>query len=202
MSVIAYRTWTVAPVAGILMPANAPTYHGQAGWIKTRLPLWTRGWLTSTATANCHAKDGGNHRAPDPGCVCGIYAWKRPIDPGWTSQWNKTQPDHVAVGVVQLWGRMCDGPNMTGYRAQHARIVALTPDPAGNFDRTAYPDAQVYPDLLTMYSEWDTTPELGFAMNADHAATHAENARRPTRKDHCLGCGEKIGDRQKTVDYD
>jgi len=198
VSVIAYRTWNAAPFAGILTPANGSMYADRRNLLQ-----WERTWETPAVTAVCHVEGLPPHRAPAPGCTCGIYAWKRPIDPGWINQWNKGGRDNVVVGVVRLWGRMCDGPGMTGYRAQRARIVALVPNDNRNVDLAAqYPDVQIYPDLFTMYSEWDTTPELGFAMNADVADTRRRVARRVGWYGFCLGCGDRITGRQQTVDYD
>ena len=57
------------------------------------------------------------HRAPDPDCRCGIYAWHELPSPG-----PVPDPDRV-FGVVALWGRI--EVHADGMRAQHARIAAL-----------------------------------------------------------------------------
>ncbi|MEX5637234.1 hypothetical protein [Parafrankia sp. FMc2] len=193
MSVIAYRAWNVAPGLGILTPANVDITHDPQ-------PR-DRCWASSTITAKCRER---RHRAPipSPRCTCGIYAWKRPVDPDLTNHWTAAPAANVAVGVVQMWGRMCDGPKATGYRAQHARIVALVADPAGNLDRSRYPDVAVYPDLLTMYSEWDTTPELGFAADAHPAEGRQISMLLWGGTDRCISCGDTVNAGEEVVKYD
>lgn len=164
----------------------------------SELPAWARAWETGTATAVCRRT---RHAVPPPtpGCTCGIYAWKRPVDPGRVGRDVPPHfyPSRVAVGVVRLWGQMCDGPATTGYRAERARVVALVADEAGRFDPNRYPDVRVYPNLRSMYSEWDVTPELGFATDAPVA----ESRRRLVERLGCLACGDPITSRHKTVDY-
>ena len=60
--------------------------------------------------------------APDLDCTCGIYATRRLRDPG--SAW-RSGPQYAVhvVGAVALWGRVVE--HESGYRAQHARPVAL-----------------------------------------------------------------------------
>lgn len=106
-------------------------------------------------TARCPGGAGRFHLPPNPRCRCGIYGWKRPVDPALVGE--------LVGGVVLLWGRMCDGERMTGYRAQYARIVALAFD--ARVDRDRYP-VRWYPDLPTMYGDWDVSPELGWAKDA------------------------------------
>lgn len=170
---VAYRAWRVGAGGELSAVAVSATWSG------------------AKLTAHCAA---GNrrrfHLPPNPDCRCGIYAWKRPIDPGGTTQWTSAAPEHVTVGVVRLWGRMCDGEKMTGYRAQHAQVVALVPDPAGQLDRDRYPQVRYYPDLLTMYGDWDVSPELGFAEDAATAAERGELVYRRSGTDVCLACGE------------
>lgn len=199
MSVFAYRAWVVQ-LDGMLTPARLPVRglppgaEDPAAWARA----WVRAWETGTATATCprmHCV-----APPNPDCTCGIYAWKRPVDPGAVGRAARAQPSHVAVGVVRLWGQMCDGTNMTGYRAEHAQVVALVADKAGNFDRGRYPGVRVYPDLISMYSEWDITPELGFAADA-LAASHRRGLVEAVAPGRCLACSEPVTPRQRSVDY-
>lgn len=149
MSVVAYRAWNVSP-QGLLASVGV-----------------SASWDGAEIKARCTVGKGGRfHLPPNPSCRCGIYAWKRPIDPEYINQWSKAPAEEVAVGVVLLWGRMCDGQRMTGYRAQHARIVALVPDAAGRLDRGRYPAVRYYPDLVTLYADWDVSPGDGFARDA------------------------------------
>lgn len=148
MSVVAYRAWRV-------------TEEGTLGALGVKYA-----WRTGAIQARCALRRDRFHLPPNPGCRCGIYGWKRPIDPSRINRDARCPADEVAVGVVLLWGRMCDGERMTGYRAQYARIAALVPDAAGRLDRDRYPAARYYRDLSTMYADWDVSPELGWAADA------------------------------------
>jgi hypothetical protein len=56
-----------------------------------------------------------SHRAPEPGCDCGIYAWYAPDD---------TRMMHARVfGVVEASGLVLMGER--GFRAEKARVVAV-----------------------------------------------------------------------------
>jgi hypothetical protein len=179
VSRIAYRTWVVSPGTGRLNPVAV------AGE-----------WRGAELKATCAAGGSGRrfHLPPNPKCSCGVYAWKRPVDPARIDQWATCRPEHVAVGVVRLWGRMCDGATMTGYRSQYARVVAVVGDDVGHLDLSRYPTVRSYPDLATMYSDWDVTPELGFAEDAATAAARARSVRRHAGSDRCIVCGERVVD--------
>lgn len=61
-----------------------------------------------------------SHRAPDPGCVCGIYATRSPSSfvrrrPAW--------PPPTVVGTVSLWGRVIE--HESGWRAASAYPARL-----------------------------------------------------------------------------
>jgi hypothetical protein len=177
VSVIAYRTWNVET-------------DGQLAAVATRAR-----WDAEQVVARCAAGHTRRfHLPPNPSCRCGIYAWKRPIDPDRIDQWTQASAERVAVGVVRLWGRMCDGAGMTGYRAQYARVVALVGDGAGRLDRTRYPSVRFYPDLATMYGDWDVMPELGFAADAPEAAARAKAVRDRAADGCCLACGRELPD--------
>jgi hypothetical protein len=174
---LAYRTWNVGSDGALSAVAVTARWNG------------------AEITATCAV--GGSagkkfHLPPNPRCTCGIHAWKRPVDPGRIEQWSRRPTREVAVGVVQLWGRMCDGEEMTGYRAQYARLVAVTPDAAGRLRPELYPSARTYRDPLTMYADWDLTRELGFAEDAATAAIRAAQVRRSVGR--CLNCERRVRD--------
>ncbi|MCJ7726538.1 MAG: hypothetical protein MUP76_09165 [Acidimicrobiia bacterium] len=80
----------------------------------------TRGmlWEGPTVTASCPARrDRGRlhptEAVPAQGCVCGIYALKRPAPPPRPWAW--------AQGPIALTGRVLEG--RLGYRAERARII-------------------------------------------------------------------------------
>lgn len=178
MSRVAFRTWVVQPGAGTLTPVAVTG-------------VWRSAELKATCAVGGEARR-RFHLPPNPDCRCGIYAWKRPVDPGYVNQWAKVAPERVAVGVVRMWGRMCDGATATGYRAQYARVVAVVRDTAGRVDLSRYPTVRDYPDLATMYSDWDVTPELGFAEDAATASERAESVRRRAGTGLCLACGVQV----------
>ena len=60
--------------------------------------------------------------APTFDCTCGIYATRRLRDPGSAWRSGPQYANHV-IGAVALWGRVVE--HEWGYRAQHARPVAL-----------------------------------------------------------------------------
>jgi hypothetical protein len=60
--------------------------------------------------------------APALNCSCGIYATRTLRDPGSAWRSGPQYARHV-IGAVALWGRVVE--HESGYRAQHARPVAL-----------------------------------------------------------------------------
>lgn len=137
MSVIAFRRWRV----------DCTTLYGVG------VPVT---WQPGPQTAECHGWFAGNtctaalpagHPAPSLGSRCGIWAHKQPIAPCQCP--TPTTAVHGAVGAVRLWGRYVE--HETGWRAQHAQLVALV-DYTGHVD-PAY-DAPRYPDLESLYAEW------------------------------------------------
>jgi hypothetical protein len=75
-------------------------------------------WPVSGLTA-LPCRDGP---APGFGCSCGVYATSDLRDPGAAWRSGPHYERHV-IGAVALWGRVVE--HETGYRAQHARPVAL-----------------------------------------------------------------------------
>lgn len=79
--------------------------------------------IAGTATAYEDHEPKPSHPAPDPDCLCGIYAYKEavPLDPS-------GQP--YAAGEVYLWGRIIE--HSDGYRAEFAypkRLVVVDGGP-------------------------------------------------------------------------
>jgi hypothetical protein len=110
-----YRTWRPtrwrAPVPLGALPLTSVT---------RRRVVWT-----PTLTARCTPRDDGppgptgalpdDHRAPQSGCDCGIYAWYEPAD---------TRILHARVfGVVEASGLILMGDH--GFRAERVRIAAV-----------------------------------------------------------------------------
>jgi hypothetical protein len=83
-------------------------------------------------TAHCPEHAAPDHQPPHKDCDCGIYAWH----PSRASEavgileaalfQDEEAPDAVA-GVIEAWGRI--EVHSDGFRAQHARPVALFVDP-------------------------------------------------------------------------
>jgi hypothetical protein len=91
-------------------------------------PLARTPWEAGTVTAECVPsvraarglwREASDHDgpAPDPGCVCGIYALFEP------SRYRGRERMTVARGAVVLWGRI--ELHHRGMRAEFARVVAL-----------------------------------------------------------------------------
>jgi hypothetical protein len=75
-------------------------------------------WPVAGLTA-LPCRDGAS---PALGCSCGIYATNGLRDPGAAWRSGPHYAHHV-IGAVALWGRVVE--HELGYRAQHARPVAL-----------------------------------------------------------------------------
>jgi hypothetical protein len=75
-------------------------------------------WPVSGLTA-LPCRDGP---APTLDCSCGVYATSDLRDPGAAWRSGPHYARHV-IGAVALWGRVVE--HETGYRAQHARPIAL-----------------------------------------------------------------------------
>jgi hypothetical protein len=73
--------------------------------------------------------------SPALGCSCGIYATSTLRDPG--AAWRSgPHYEHHMIGAVALWGRVVEHEH--GYRAQHARPVALLDGPGAQEVADAY----------------------------------------------------------------
>lgn len=83
------------------------------------------------------------HTSPDPGCMCGFYAYLNPDVPDARPPANgfTRSPLAYVQGVVALSGRRFVGTQ--GLRAERLRIMALggMPTPGPNIERSKYEDA-------------------------------------------------------------
>ncbi|MFQ5968530.1 MAG: hypothetical protein ACE5MI_13125 [Acidimicrobiia bacterium] len=105
---VGWRRWSVVPYGKQYAPVLASTILGHR-------------WGESRHRAFCTPLDNEEpptqtHRAPDPDCTCGVYAYKGPLSEIWSGigLW--------AEGHVMLWGRVLEG--RLGYRAEQAQIMA------------------------------------------------------------------------------
>jgi hypothetical protein len=142
VSTVGFRRWRVS-AAGELVGLGVPHV-----------------WAAEQETAVCRGLDGvgfGNcapfrvwsgHPAPTFRSRCGIWAHREPIRPCQCGE--PASAAHGAVGAVRLWGRFVE--HETGWRAQHARVVALV-DFTGRMSPHRYAAPQ-YADLASMYGEW------------------------------------------------
>ena len=101
------RLYSVGPHP--LDDVRCPSGSGVIGRIE-----WPTGGLTALPCAN--------GPAPAFDCTCGIYATRELRDPGSAWRSGPRYANHV-IGAVALWGRVVE--HESGYRAQHARPVAL-----------------------------------------------------------------------------
>jgi hypothetical protein len=113
-----YRTWRLL---GRRAAAQLPDGTLPLTSVTRRNVRWER-----TLTARCEAPGPGtvgpapsapegSHRAPEAGCVCGIYGWYDPADTYMTSA--------RVFGVVEASGLVIMGEQ--GFRAERARIAAV-----------------------------------------------------------------------------
>ena len=73
-------------------------------------------WDVDVTTAHCGRGSKAEHSAPGHDCSCGLYALTDHRDP-------RLICDEQAVGAIIAWGEM--EVHRTGFRAQHACIIAL-----------------------------------------------------------------------------
>jgi hypothetical protein len=109
------------------------------------------------ADSDAHTEPGSDqrpHRAPDPDCTCGLYAYG-------SEQAAARQPDMRYVqAVVACSGRVIAGEY--GIRAERARIQALWLNPSvpsrlASDVRRGYPSARVFTDRQAMLAELPLT---------------------------------------------
>ncbi len=126
----------------------------------TLLPLAAREpWRDGVNSAVCappagRPDAGGRHRAPDPDCRCGFYAYgAAAVDP------PRGELRYVQA-VVACWGRVVAGTR--GIRSEHARIEALwlspgAPPPLVAAVARRYPSVRLYADRAAMLAEHPPT---------------------------------------------
>jgi hypothetical protein len=107
--IVGYREWTLIGDE-IVSPLARTPWH--AGPMRAECLPGCRRACGLWRTASAHAGP-----APDPGCVCGIYALFSP-----QRRWGRERLALVR-GAVVLWGRI--ELHRRGMRAEFARIVAL-----------------------------------------------------------------------------
>lgn len=122
-------------------------------------PLFGRTpWVAGPNRARCRADEDADHRAPDPECTCGFYAYS---DEKWAGEYPYARS---VLAVVCCWGRIITGTR--GLRAEYARIEALWLGPEVPSDlvdgvRTNYPDVQLYERREEMLRGHPATPLEG-----------------------------------------
>jgi hypothetical protein len=124
--IIGYRDWV--NVGDELLSPLART-PWEAGPMQAECLPSCRGARGLWRTASAHAGP-----APDPGCVCGIYALFTPHRP-----WGRERLALVR-GAVVLWGRI--ELHRRGMRAEFARIVTL-----------AFPSSRRHADAVARVAE-------------------------------------------------
>ena len=86
----------------------------QPGYLFTNATVWVPGERTE---ARCLGSGYDTHNAPEPECVCGIYATRT------AAQLNQLDYAQRLFGEVWLWGRVVEHED--GYRAQYAYPKSL-----------------------------------------------------------------------------
>jgi hypothetical protein len=139
----ALRSFRVGPGGALY-----PLFHQQA---------WTDG--INTAQCNPRTADGRSartqpHRAPDPDCTCGFYAYADEPS-GAESPYVR----HV-VAAVTCWGRVIAGTR--GVRVEHSRIEAIWFSPRVPADLVAevterYPSVTIYADKTALLADHPPT---------------------------------------------
>ncbi|PTL58892.1 hypothetical protein C7Y72_04105 [Paraconexibacter algicola] len=116
-------------------------------------------WDAPVATAVCDSSPATGHVAPASDCSCGLYgSYELPA---------RTRPGCV-TGAIQAWGKV--ELHFSGFRAQHARPVALVLPPRAStnlrprLERAAQRyGAQLVPsqdELLSVAAEWGSPVAL------------------------------------------
>lgn len=163
-SILGYRAFSYGHTSGLLAGALRPTV-----------------WTDSQNTARCMSPNA--HPGPPPAktCKCGLYGmhnWMHVEEMtvlSSFSRWirDKEGSDHFAekhsfvYGVIEAWGRTYVGSR--GFRAEHARILAVTPpmcqrrdgcklsDPTlWRFER--YPDLPIYSTMKEIAQAYPVEP--------------------------------------------
>lgn len=162
-----YRSWAGLEVTAsgeVHLASTGVPYFWRAGELTagcmTPRPPWSLTSLTGCSCALCRSYQPGDlpqdprHVAPVPDCTCGFYGWYRPED-------IRIVPAPIR-GVIEASGRVLLGTH--GFRAERARLVAITIDPVQS---SRYHDVrelvggplgeagvQVFPDLTSLAAEF------------------------------------------------
>jgi hypothetical protein len=152
-----FRVWYYSP-EGRLKSVSMP-YFWTPGWNEARC-LKQASFLDSDAcsaayhpqsrtshTEHCPLRDDGC-QYPRIKCACGFYAYYG------LEYWTRGD---IATGVIEGKGRCVIGPR--GFRAQHARIIALAV-PEGMYYQVKanYPDVPIYFDNAHLLHDHPLTP--------------------------------------------
>jgi glycine cleavage system H lipoate-binding protein len=112
-------------------------------------------WVPGMNTAICHARK--SHRSPAADCMCGLYALASARDPRLHGR------DGQIVGAIVAWGDI--ELHRTGYRAEHAAVVARAEPFDGEHD-PARRAAERYDVVLVPRAELELTAR-GFGQPVD-----------------------------------
>jgi hypothetical protein len=99
-----WRLWQVVP---------SGQHHGLAAWSTRRL-LWP---ARRRCESYCLSGGPSVHRAPEPGCRCGVYAFAT-RELAEQALVSEMRPIPTALGRVSLWGQVVQ--HARGWRAQYA----------------------------------------------------------------------------------
>ena len=111
-------TWSTEPVIGWRMWGLRRTRGGALVLEPAVLAGMTSPWEARLRARAICAVESSSHRAPDPGCTCGLYAFQRvPFDLlAGVNTLERGGP--TVLGTVAMWGRVIE--HEAGYRAELA----------------------------------------------------------------------------------
>jgi hypothetical protein len=141
-----FRSWRVAN-GRLLSPYVPCRWEGRvlhaACWDANRRLQGGRGWLAEP------------HASPHPECQCGIYAYD---SPGLKTYHGESW---WCEGVISAWGRVV--VHGTGWRAEHARVEALSVPAAAEDPRLSAAVREIARRLGVPLVSRDALPELAAA---------------------------------------
>jgi hypothetical protein len=134
-------------------------------------PLFSRdAWRDGDNHAYCRIQRGvefleAKHNAPDPGCMCGFYAY------GNARAATEYPHARYVLAVVECWGRTIVGTQ--GLRSEWCRIVALwfadsVPSELIKEAGRRYRSAQLYTDKNEMLRDYPLTSVDGYEFAEEH----------------------------------
>ena len=104
--IVAFRSWHA--IEGRLCSPHVPVFWDERNLSAECGPVRREAFAHGSAQA---------HRAPQPGCACGIYAYFEP------DRALPTIDCRAVTGIVTLWGSI--ELHAEGMRAEHAQVEAL-----------------------------------------------------------------------------